>query len=93
MNLFQQIFLWAGAIIMVAGNIFAFFENSTLKRLHYIGAGDSIGGMFMLISFLFSKVFFFKGLLAIIILIVWSPMVSYYIAVAYSKRGQRRANR
>ncbi|MBO8160100.1 MAG: monovalent cation/H(+) antiporter subunit G [Thermosipho sp. (in: Bacteria)] len=85
-----QIFLLViGATYMVIGNYLALRSKSILNKIHYLSAADTIGGIFILVSILLSKEYFFKALIALIILLIGSPSITYFVANALSKRGKK----
>ncbi|SHH40630.1 monovalent cation/H(+) antiporter subunit G [Thermosipho atlanticus] len=88
MTLSQTILIYIGVFFMIVGNFIALKSKFILKKIHYLSAGDTVGGIFILIAIMMSSTYFSKSLLALIILLLGSPSITYFIANTLSKRGR-----
>ncbi|MDK2885737.1 MAG: multicomponent Na+:H+ antiporter subunit [Thermosipho sp. (in: thermotogales)] len=92
MSIIQISLIYFGVTLMILNNVFALKSKNLLKKIHFISAGDTAGGILILISLMFSKLYFSKSLIALLILLIGSPSVTYFIAYAITKRGKKIGN-
>lgn len=73
---------------MLIGNLYASFQKNILKKVHYIGAGDTTGSILILFGLLIEGFEFSKVLIALIIIIIGLPAGSYFISISIIRKGK-----
>ncbi|MBT1248310.1 hypothetical protein XO09_00365 [Thermosipho sp. 1223] len=78
-----------GAFLMLIGNIFALFNKNMFKKLHYLSAGDTGGGILILIGLLIRGFQIEKILVALLIMLIGMPAVTYFISISLVRKDKR----
>lgn len=84
-----MIIIYLGTLIMLIGNFLAFFQKNILKKIHYIGAGDTSGAILIMIGLLTKNYEISKIISTILILIVGLPASSYFISISIIRKEKK----